>query len=150
MVIIEDILPKFKEKGMLKNWADQVPFDAEFKGGRMVIRPQKIVVTANYPPDRLFDGDDLGPILRRFRVWNKMSLEDNSPPPGPTSTAEQAIPDLDDEEFDPEAQEHQEEGVEGELDPEVQRVLFENEARMEGSVGTVSYTHLTLPTSDLL
>ena len=49
-VILDDLHPKFGQKEELKNWADLYPFVAEYKGGVMVIRPERIVVTSNYSP----------------------------------------------------------------------------------------------------
>ena len=52
-VILDDLNPKFAFKEDLKNWADHYPFVAEFKGGSMVIRPERIVITSNYSPDQV-------------------------------------------------------------------------------------------------
>ena len=49
-VILDDLHPKWNEKERLKNWADHYPFVAEIKGGSMLIRPARIVVTSNYHP----------------------------------------------------------------------------------------------------
>ena len=47
-VLLDDLHPKWSEKEHLKNWADLFPFVAEYKGGSMQIRPERIVVTSNY------------------------------------------------------------------------------------------------------
>ena len=47
-VLLDDIHPRWSEKELLKNWADLFPFVAEVKGGSMLIRPARIVVTSNY------------------------------------------------------------------------------------------------------
>ena len=44
-------------------------FSAEYKGGSMRIRPEKIIVTSNYHPEQCFPNrEDVAPILRRFQV----------------------------------------------------------------------------------
>lgn len=53
----------------LKRWCDHHPFSAEMKGGTMVIRPKKIIVTSNYELDECFTRvGDLDPLKRRFFV----------------------------------------------------------------------------------
>ena len=52
-VLLDDLHPKWSEKERLKNWADVFPFQAEFKGGCMLIRPARIVVTSNYTPQQV-------------------------------------------------------------------------------------------------
>ena len=42
---------------------------AEYKGGSIRIRPEKLIVTSNYRPEQCFTNrEDIAPILRRFRV----------------------------------------------------------------------------------
>ena len=47
-VLLDDLHPRWSEKELLKNWADLFAFVAETKGGSMLIRPARIVVTSNY------------------------------------------------------------------------------------------------------
>ena len=53
-VLLDDIHPKWSEKEHLKNWADLFPFVAETKGGSMLIRPARIVVTSNYTIQQVY------------------------------------------------------------------------------------------------
>lgn len=70
-VLIEDFDKAHHVLGHhLKIWADRYAFPAEVKGGKVNLRPKKIVVTSNYPPDEVWahEPGTLGPILRRFKV----------------------------------------------------------------------------------
>lgn len=52
----------------LKRWSDKYSFTAEVKNHIQNIRPLKIVVTSNYHPKQIWDGDMLEAILRRFKI----------------------------------------------------------------------------------
>jgi len=71
----------------LKEWADRVPFDIEFKGGQRAIRPRKLVVTSQYSLKECFgyDPEVLEAMESRFKViyfpgeWYQVTAEDDSP-----------------------------------------------------------------------
>lgn len=55
--------------GDMKRWCDHYPFPAQVKGGTMLIRPKRIIVTSNYSPEEIWDDRaTLEPINRRFIV----------------------------------------------------------------------------------
>lgn len=43
----------------LKKWADRYAFDAEIKGSKIIIRPERIVVTSNYSIEEIFSDDNM-------------------------------------------------------------------------------------------
>jgi len=67
-VLIDDYQPLWKERAVLKNWADHYPFRAEVKGSSMQIRPKHVIITSNYSiDDAHFEPHDIAPIKRRFK-----------------------------------------------------------------------------------
>lgn len=69
VVLLEELgpqhIPALTE--LLKKWADYYPYQAEVKGGYLLIRPKIIIVTTNYSIDELFStSHDREPINRRF------------------------------------------------------------------------------------
>lgn len=75
-VLLDDVDPdsmKYLTHHM-KQWADRYPFRAEVKGGTILIRPQRIIVTSNYSINQCFftEQDQLA-IKRRFTVIHKVN-----------------------------------------------------------------------------
>lgn len=78
------ILDDFDKGGLvlahhLKIWLDRYPFQAEYKGSSVQIRPAKIIITSNYAPSELFEDPVLAAILRRVTVIHM--TEKWAPPP---------------------------------------------------------------------
>lgn len=73
-VVIIDDLDKYHVKMgyYLKVWADHYSFPAQIKGGQMMARPKKIIITSNYHPNEIWTDDQtVQPILRRFKLVHK-------------------------------------------------------------------------------
>ena len=69
--LIDDYEPEWTGKAALKRWADRYPFQAEFKGGSTVMRPQILIITSNYKiEDAGFLPNDVIPIMNRFIQCN--------------------------------------------------------------------------------
>ena len=69
VVLIEDVDPESaKQAQYIKTLADVYPVRVEVKGGTMMIRPKRIIVTSNYHPRDIFSGIDLEAIERRFDI----------------------------------------------------------------------------------
>lgn len=71
VVIIDELQPEHATMAPLfKKWADHYPCSVEMKGGAMMIRPKRIIITSNFRPEQIFlREEDLQPILRRFTVY---------------------------------------------------------------------------------
>ena len=52
----------------LKLWGDHYPFPAEIKGSSILIRPDQVIVTSNWPMEDVFtEPNVLNPLKRRFK-----------------------------------------------------------------------------------
>lgn len=88
-VIIDDF-DKYQvsQGGDMKRWLDIYPFQAQYKGGSELIRPEKIVVTSNYHPKDIWeDPITIKAITRRVLLTHfpdKTPFNYNTPidPPG--------------------------------------------------------------------
>lgn len=50
-----------------KRWLDRYPMQVEYKGGMMMINPEIVVITSQYTPEQIWEGDSttLSAIRRR-------------------------------------------------------------------------------------
>lgn len=67
VVLLEDVDPTHgKWLGyFLKIWGDHYPFQGEVKGGTMLVRPKKIIVTSQYTADKVFDDLETSEAIHR-------------------------------------------------------------------------------------
>jgi len=82
-VLIDDWDPKTTEflVRYLKIWTDHYAFRAETKGGSMMVRPLRIIVTSQYTMDEAFasiDARDCDAIKRRFKQIHVHNFFDNN------------------------------------------------------------------------
>lgn len=71
IALLDDFDKNHKVLGShLKRWGDRYAFPAEIKGGKIDIRPERIVVTSNYMPDTIWHDDNemLEAIMRRTEM----------------------------------------------------------------------------------
>ena len=85
-VILIDDLDKLggdKLGHYLKIWADRYACTAEIKGAVVNLRHKKIIITSNYSPSELWEGEMLKAIERRFKIthFNKLPAHDTTEPP---------------------------------------------------------------------
>lgn len=88
-VLIEDFdTYQVKQGGDMKRWLDRYPFQAPVKGGYILIRPRKIVVTSNHHPEEIWtDKLTCDCILRRVKLTH---MPFKWKPALPTPPAEEA------------------------------------------------------------
>lgn len=69
-VIIEEVGLKARDHAEeFKQMLDRYKYRVEVKGGSMLVRPRKIVITSNYHPSQIWPEEEaLGPILRRLKI----------------------------------------------------------------------------------
>jgi len=77
VVYLEDFdVYQVKWGGLMKRLADRWPMQASIKGSMKYIRPKIVIVTSNYTPEQIWiDPQTVNPIMRRFKVIEKVSQE---------------------------------------------------------------------------
>lgn len=86
-VLLDDVAPDHELQSYLKIWADHYPFRAEVKGGSVLIRPRRIVVTSNFTIERCFGGVHAKALARRFtQKLFCCAVVTDTPPPTTTTT----------------------------------------------------------------
>lgn len=70
IVLIDDYPKDGKYLGYyIKIWGDRYSFEVENKGGKMNVRPERLVITSNYLPEEIWeDRIELAAIMRRTEV----------------------------------------------------------------------------------
>lgn len=78
VAIMEDLDPNTGKclTHHIKVWGDRYPFRAEIKGSSFLCNPLKLIITSNYSPDQIWEGqpEDLEAIRDRFVIthFNKL------------------------------------------------------------------------------
>jgi len=85
-VILIDDLDKLggdKLGHYMKIWADRYACTAEVKGAVVNLRHKKIIITSNYKPEDLWEGEMLKAIERRFKIthFDTLPTHDTTTPP---------------------------------------------------------------------
>lgn len=72
-VLISDVEPSHASwlGYFLKIWCDRYPFNAEIKGGSMLIRPRNVFITSNFLLEQCFDGKILEALEQRMEIFNR-------------------------------------------------------------------------------
>lgn len=71
IVLLSDVEPSHQFLGyFLKIWADRYAFNAEIKGGTLMIRPKQFFVTSNFSISECFQGEVLRAIEARFDLFS--------------------------------------------------------------------------------
>lgn len=91
-VLISDIEPTHRQwlGYFLKIWCDRYPFNAEFKGGSFMIRPEIVFCTSNFRLDDVFQGEILAALKARFNIYDRF---DNTFVPRPVVSVNYSVYD---------------------------------------------------------
>lgn len=70
-VLISDVQPSHSQwlGYFLKIWCDRYPFNAEIKGGTILIRPKKVFVTSNFMLDAVFTNEIYDALKARMNIY---------------------------------------------------------------------------------
>lgn len=65
----------------IKRWGDRYSFPAEIKGGKIDIRPERIIVTSNYTPDQIWEEPMIYQAIMRRTEMKFMYIDKESAAP---------------------------------------------------------------------